>query len=638
MSTFSLKPKKSVKKAPASVIADPAVNDKSKSSKKSVDDDVIVNKGKKKISVVAEKAPVEGTDEESDFEDYTAESHVSEQEEDSYNQNDIDDEECEGNGNSSNPNKKSKIESRQEAKKVKLERQAHRPHNDLVQSAKKLWEKVRRRDQPANERAGPMAELFVLLTGKFKEIIMKHDASRMIQTCVKYGSPAQRLQIALELKGIYAELAKNRYGKHIVKRLLQYCPSVRKSIVSEFRGQVSKLIRHADASSVLEEIYSEYANGRDRNGLLLEFYGLEYVLFQKRSGDEVIPSLSEILSSLNGSVEKKEKILKYLREALDGLVNKGSLQHTMIHRLMLEYVLHEETSKLQDWISTFEEKLVEILHTFEGARVVAKCLAVATAKQRKNIIKSFKTFVNKIAKEEYGHQVLLVAFAVVDDTVLMRSVVISELVKNLREYLNDKHANRLILYLLATATESTNSVLPSQAVQLIKEAQMSAKSAGTSKKDSVVRANELRSDLVEPLGDLICAEEIEDIENDSENSFRLERMIENSSKHSLLIESALSLEIVGEKLIKGPASDLENYEQVQFRSLMKKWARKCTLEQGKKYLETLKSGEIMKKLIESESAYIFSILIQNHVELKEFLLPRFESLNEHALALYQKFE
>ena len=114
----------------------------------------------------------------------------------------------------------------------------------------------------------------------------------MIQTCVKYGSPEQRLQIATELKGAYVDIAKSRYGKHIVKRLLQYCPSVRKSIVSEFRGQVGKLIRHVDASSVLEEIYSEYANGRERNALLLEFYGPEFVLFKnavKMSPSPVYP-------------------------------------------------------------------------------------------------------------------------------------------------------------------------------------------------------------------------------------------------------------------------------------------------------------------------------------------------------------
>lgn len=583
-----------------------------------------VKKGKK-VSVVSEKA--ESEESESEFEDESGSANEFEDE--------VEVEEQENDDSTTEErslNKKSKSESRQEAKKVKLERQSHRPHNDLVQSAKKLWEKVRRRDLPAAERAGPLKELFALLTGKFKEVIVKHDASRMIQTCVKYGSPEQRLQIANELKGAYAEIAKSRYGKHIVKRLLQYCPSVRKSIVGEFRGQVGKLIRHVDASSVLEEIYSEYANGRDRNALLLEFYGPEYILFQKRGESEPIPSLAEILQTCNQ--EKKEKIMKYLREALDGLINKGSLQHTLIHRLMLEYVQNEETAELQDWISTFEGQLVEILHTFEGARVVSKCIAVATAKQRKNILKSFKNFISKIAKEEYGHQVLLVAFAVVDDTVLMRSVIISELVKNIRDLLEDKHASRIFIYLLATASDSVNSVLSSQAVQILKDAVSSATAAGTSKKDANLRSNELRADLIEPLSDLICASEIEDIENEENTSFRFEKMIENSDKHGLLLESVLALPLAFDKLMKGPACDLESYNEADFRALMKKFARKCSVEQGRTYLETVKP--ILTDLIQSEAAYILAVLVTSKPELKELLPKSLKTTNEHALALYQK--
>ena len=497
-----------------------------------------------------------------------------------------------------------------------------------MQNSKRLWEKVRRRDLSSAERAGPLAELFSLLTGKFKEVIVKHDASRMIQTCVKYGNSEQRLQIATELKGDYADIAKSRYGKHIVKRLLQYCPSVRKSIVSEFRGQVGKLIRHVDASAVLEEVYSEYANGRDRNALLLEFYGPEYILFQKRSDSEPIPCLSELLKGANQ--EKREKVLKYLREALDGLINKGSLQHTLIHRLMLEYVQNEETCKIQDWISTFELKLVEILHTFEGARVVSKCLALATAKQRKNIIKSFKNFVSKICKEEYGHQVLLVAFAVVDDTVLMRSVIISEIIKNLPEYLEDKHANRLILYLLATASDSVNSVLGAQAVQLVKESISIASAAGTSKKDAHLRSSELRSDLIEPLTDLM----ISSSELEGGSPYSLENLLSEVSGHVLLLEASLALPVVCEKLLTGPACELKNYESADFRALMKKWSRKCSVAQGQSFFSSTKG--ILPKLVESEAAYILAVLVTSKPELKGFIEKNPKSKNEHAIALYQK--
>lgn len=596
------------------------------------EDESSLSKTKKKVSVVKEPV-VEESVLSSDYSESEADTENDVQDDENTNSNDDSSSNVKG-------NKKSKIESRQEAKKVKLERQSHRPHNDLVQNAKKLWEKVRRRDLSAADRARPLRELFALLDGKFNEIIMKHDASRMVQTCVKYGNSEQRLQIANELVGSYVEMSKSRYGKHIVKRLLQYCPSVRKTIVAEFRGHVGKLIRHADASAVLEEIYGEYANGKEKSALLMEFYGPEFVLFSNEKLNANISnnpgingnnsSLSEILESK--APEGKAKILKYLREAIDGLINKGSLQHTLIHRLMLEYVLNEgDASKIQDFISTVEDKLVEILHTFEGSRVVSRCLALATAKQRKSIIKSFKPFIEKIAREEYGHQVLLVAFAVVDDTVLMRSVIIAEIIKKLPELLADKHSSRLVLYLLATQSDSVSSVLNSQSAQQIKESISVATLAGTSKKDPALRSKELVADFVEPLGDLVLS--VGELEE--KGDFCFSTMLADSSKHALLLECALLLPTVGEKFINEAAGDLGLYEDFSFRALMKKWTRKCSAEQAEKWLTSV--APVMNNLICSEAAYILMALFAAKPELKSMLPERdAECRNEHAMALYEK--
>lgn len=52
-----------------------------------------------------------------------------------------------------------------------------------------------------------------IIRGRVKEIVFKHDASRIVQTVVKYGGQKERNEIALELKGKYPELAQNKYSK-----------------------------------------------------------------------------------------------------------------------------------------------------------------------------------------------------------------------------------------------------------------------------------------------------------------------------------------------------------------------------------------------------------------------------------------
>ena len=58
-----------------------------------------------------------------------------------------------------------------------------------------------------------MKELIDVIRSKVKDIVLKHDASRIVQSAVKYGGQEERDEIAKELKGSYKELAQNKYSK-----------------------------------------------------------------------------------------------------------------------------------------------------------------------------------------------------------------------------------------------------------------------------------------------------------------------------------------------------------------------------------------------------------------------------------------
>ena len=62
-----------------------------------------------------------------------------------------------------------------------------------------------------------------IIRGKVKDIVFKHDASRIVQTVVKYGGQKERNEIAVELKGRYKELAQNKYSKVSNSMLYYMC-------------------------------------------------------------------------------------------------------------------------------------------------------------------------------------------------------------------------------------------------------------------------------------------------------------------------------------------------------------------------------------------------------------------------------
>jgi hypothetical protein len=53
------------------------------------------------------------------------------------------------------------------------------------------------------------------------QIIFKHDASRVIQTCLKYGTDEQRATIVEELKGQVLSLVEGHYSTHLVRKMLK---------------------------------------------------------------------------------------------------------------------------------------------------------------------------------------------------------------------------------------------------------------------------------------------------------------------------------------------------------------------------------------------------------------------------------
>ncbi|KAI9311049.1 armadillo-type protein [Dichotomocladium elegans] len=368
--------------------------------------------------------------------------------------------------------------SHQQQKALKNERKGQDPTYDMITKAKKIWETLRRGDISREETKNMMEKIMAVITGHVKDIIFKHDASRMIQTCLKKGNSQQRNQIASELVGHFQELSKSMYGKFIVTKTLEYCPKQRDQILSEFRTHVRKLIRHKDASTVVEAFYSQFSTAAQRNELLAEFYGPEMTLFNRGGGAKTLEGLLELLP------EKREAVLKFMSETLMGCMDKGTVVHSIVHKALLQYLTLADQKGRENIMGHLRDSLQEILHTREGSKVAMICLSYATPKDRKAIIKNFKPFLVKIARDEYGYLVLIRLLDVMDDTVLVNKAVVAELCKNAAELFADKFARRVFLYILVG--RNTKYLSPDTVRQLTE-----GDAIRQSKKDPKIRADEI---------------------------------------------------------------------------------------------------------------------------------------------------
>ncbi|OKL59860.1 hypothetical protein UA08_04478 [Talaromyces atroroseus] len=394
-------------------------------------------------------------------------------------------------------------ESHAKQKALAQERKAAKPNADIIARSKKLWERLRRKSHvPREERKKLVAELFEIITGRVDDFVFKHDSVRVIQTALKYASLEQRKMIASELQGHYKELAESRYAKFLLGKMLVHGDAdIRDMIVPEFYGHVKRLIRHPEASWILDDIYRTVATKKQRSILLREWYGPEFAIFRESGDSDVTADLSQILAE---SPEKRHPIMHALFELINQLVQKKTTGFTMLHDAMLQYFLSTKpgSSEANEFIELIKgdeegDLAKNMAFTKSGSRLMCLCLAYSSAKDRKLLLRFYRDTIKLMAGDVYGHMVILAAFEVIDDTKLSSKSIFPELLsqdadestrhEDLLMQINDNTARISVLY--PFAGDKVKWLLPAGDGEILKEVFDIRKE--TSKKEPAIRREEL---------------------------------------------------------------------------------------------------------------------------------------------------
>ncbi|KAI9782963.1 MAG: pumilio domain member 6 [Geoglossum umbratile] len=423
------------------------------------------------------------------------------------------------------PNNSSKSKEAHEKQKILAqERKAAKPNADLIHRSKKIWERLRRKSHvPPDERNELVLELFGIVTGRVKDFVFKHDSVRVVQTALKYANQDQRKAIAKELEGSFKQLGESKYAKFLISKLLVHGDAeIRDLIVPEFYGHVCRLIKHPEASQILDDIYrGNLATSNQKAILLREWYGPEFAIFGVDDQDNVRSTLSDILET---SPEKRSPIMRSLFELIKHLTQKNMSGFTMLHDAMLEYFTNarqgsEEMTEFIELLKSDDDGnlLKNLAFTRSGARVVSLALAHGTAKDRKQILRAYKDYIAAIAGDLHGHKVILAAYEVIDDTVAVSKTVFPELLgkadqlsAQLVEYAVHPTARIPLLYLPAGRAKW---LLPSDDLALLEE--IDARRVTTSKKDSTLRRQELLKAITKPLLQVV----VQNVETLAQSSF-----------------------------------------------------------------------------------------------------------------------
>jgi len=431
-------------------------------------------------------------------------------------------------------------ELKHEQKKAKTEEAEER--EEISSRLNKLTGSILLQDKDVAERDAEISELFDHLKTKVAKYAQRHDMSRSIQACFRFGTEEMKDTILKELEGTIVSLCKNKYSVFMVIAFLRYShDQQRMKILNELRSHVSRLGTHNCGARVLDFAFEacessqavpeqQVAQKKKQKKttiavkalsvpnllkkLKMEFYGPELSVFADpaMSVSESKDPEKMMFDSLD--LKKRRSVLTTLTRIATKQAEKGLLTYKFAQRVMWNLIRHcedqiselkdeavEETKILEKLIPLVAEACLPMISSKEGALAVARCIALGSAKERKKFCRALKGHVAELCFHEYGYIVLVTTINVVDDTVLLKKSVINELAdlkfadtlyKSCMADKKEKLAHGKLSYLQILAPANSRYFTAP-------ELQAITAAPGTSKKDPATKREEMKEIVQEVL-------------------------------------------------------------------------------------------------------------------------------------------
>lgn len=204
----------------------------------------------------------------------------------------------------------------------------------------------------------------------------------------------------------------------------------------------------------MELLFATFPN-KSTAPLKLELYGPQYALFastvhplKEEDGDKkdnkskkkkngtnnnnaALPTLPTLATFIENNPTKLESTLTHLQSLLQKGLDKSLTGFAYFHSLLLDYTTIASPNDIRSFLTpALAEHALHLLSTRHGTHVVCECISYGTVKDRKKMIKCLKGYTRSSLLHRDAYLAILRMCDVLDDTVLVNKMLLSELHKN----------------------------------------------------------------------------------------------------------------------------------------------------------------------------------------------------------------
>ena len=135
----------------------------------------------------------------------------------------------------------------------------------------------------------------------------------------------------------------------------------------------------------------------------------------------------------------KDKILDKIEGIIQKLVEKGMSRHSLVQAIIADYIFCQTDVEKIKWpAETMKEKLPSLLASKQGLQVACVLFNHLDAKDRKLVVKSVQEPLKEMVTNKIAHLFLIHMLNNLDDTVISKKKILSDIMLTIDENINDK--------------------------------------------------------------------------------------------------------------------------------------------------------------------------------------------------------
>ena len=397
----------------------------------------------------------------------------------------------------------SKKERREATRRRKMQKNRN---YSVIADITSVWERLRPKEVSDHQRQQLLSLAMSRVKGHMVELVQNPKASRVLQCCLRYGTASDRQAILDEMHRDLAKLSVSKYGKHLVQRLIARTPGEDfPRLFRLFPAHTPRLLKHPYGTDVINDLYFK-CTAAQQHVLMMACYGQRVMAAdadaeadecEMREGVED-PSSFEVVFRKADAVRRASALQK-MHGLLTVVIEKGLLVNRLVHRLILEFFRSAPAVQVEAMAAALAETgdgLLKMVHTKEGSAVAVAVLRYSDASHRKTTLRAFREYVKETVLDDWGYTVLIMAFRAVDDTKMLRKVLMPGIVEHLKEICMHRYGGCVILDLLHPncrwyLPEKIDAHLHPRTLEIALAGATSTRIVGASKKEDGVRRQEL---------------------------------------------------------------------------------------------------------------------------------------------------